>query len=218
MGPTHILLPTALPTRITMDTAIGRLTRRIHRGTIGNMICAQSDQQGTRPQMAFAMHMSARTRCHGACRHGHGAGPRGPARRRQGLPRNTFSVALEEGLRQARALGTGAGISARHREIRAVLEELCDALRDYLGRGDAASVGPWLSTNDGEGKKVAVRATDGYELTLIRLSVPLGGYPVTVRLGDRDMMAADGAELRAALATVLRDPNVAALVEQVKAM
>lgn len=89
--------------------------------------------------------------------------------------------------------GTALGaVRADREEIEAALKDMCTALSSVMGRENAVVVQPWFTTNEGDGRKVVFRGADGYELSVLTLSIPFAGYPVTIHIGDETLTAGRG--------------------------
>ena len=112
--------------------------------------------------------------------------------------------------------GTKLGaVRADREEIEAALKDMCTALSSVMGRENAVVVQPWFTTNEGDGRKVVFRGSDGYELSVFTLSIPFAGYPVTIHIGDETIVAHKG-ELEADLERAAMRPVVIAAARSIQ--
>lgn len=99
------------------------------------------------------------------------------------------------------------------REVHSALEDLRDTMQQGLEGHATAEIQPWHSSPSAEGTQIVFKRNDGYEATVLTVSIPLEGYPVTstIRGSERDVTARSQKELTSTFESVPRDPNVYAL-------
>jgi len=103
-------------------------------------------------------------------------------------------------------------------EAEGIIDDAVQAMRQVMGRDEAVAIEPWFTTNEGTGRKIVLRASNGYEVNAFTVGVPLQGYPVTLRVADDVLKAHDATDLRGKLLIAMRHPAVASLASYVKAM
>ncbi len=128
---------------------------------------------------------------------------------------NRFTHALEEGRKSNAGSTWSRQIERRHEQINDMIEEVRAAIDLELGDDGSARIEPWLRTSEGDGQRLIVSGADGLVFQLFTVSVPLPGYPVTLRVRGDVSQAGDLNELERELQKVVKHPDVTAAVEYV---